>query len=447
MGITSNSEELGFRSAVFQGLSSAGPMLNIFGLFPVIASVATRESFFVVAISAAMGSLAVYTGFSFSKVIRSNGGYYTYVGKILGKDLGVTTALLYVIYGSLAIPSVVLFNVFFIGSAFPVLGSGPVTDLILDIIFSLAVTVMAARGLKGTIKFVSLSSLVEIATIIIFVLYLLVQSKGSFFPVTAYEPTPVIEAVPFGVLAFAGVGSSIFLSENVSNWNRTVSSSVAASFLILILLMAVPAAVISFTLKPQILMSYAENPLSIFSASSFYIQILGLAVILVAINSSMNLAAGYLNAFRQAASKMVRDGILPDNHGIFGRRVWIMFLVLSLIVSVSGTLILGPFDAFILVTGVVSMIFLIVHSLSNSALVKYFTMKGKVIKIIIPVMSITTFVFVVVEESMSGGPFELSGILSISLAILIFALIEINRFSGNRKYSMIGFSAETDPDQ
>ena len=43
------------------------------------------------------------------KAIRSNGGYYSYVAKFMGKDLGMFTASVYFFYSILAIPSVVLF--------------------------------------------------------------------------------------------------------------------------------------------------------------------------------------------------------------------------------------------------------------------------------------------------------------------------------------------------
>ncbi len=435
---------LGFGSSISQGLSSAGPMLNIFGLFPVLVSIAFRMSFYVIIASALVGFLAVYTGYTFSRIMRSNGGYYTYVGRIMGKKAGFITALLYFSYGLLAIPSVVLFLVFFTGFALqvPSLSRLPY-EILLSLTYSVIVAVIAAKGLRTVSKFVTISSSVEVAAVIVFTFTVLFYRGSEFIVPSGLNPAAMMQALPFGILAFAGVGSSIFLSENVMMWERTISRSVKYSFLILFILMALPVFVISFTTSSVSLTAYASDPLSIISGNGAVLKFLTIMIILLAINSAVNLAAGYINALKQAASRMVNDGLLPDWRGIASHRIWIIIVVAGSLLSMIGILIAGPYIAFVVISGTVSLLFLMVHSISNAALLKYFRSTGKSARIAIPAFSTGSFGIVVAYEAIGGGPFTFSAVISIALlSCAITATIIVGR-RWHEKFRRIEFNAET----
>lgn len=435
---------LGLVSSVSQGLSSAGPMLNIFGLFPVLVAIAFRMSFYVILLSSLVGFLAIYTGYTFSKLMRSNGGYYTYVGRVVGKEIGFITALLYLSYGLLAVPSVVLFLVFFTGYAFPVASlSGVPSELLLSLLFSGVIALISAKGLRTISRFVTMSSFIEIAAIALFSVVLLF-SRGSVFTVPAgIDPVMVMQALPFGVLAFAGVGSSIFLSENVAKWRTTVSGSVKYSFLLLLILMAVPAFVLSFTTSGKSLLEYSYDPISIVYSGNFIPGILSMIFIILAINSAINLAAGYINALKQAASRMVTDAVLPDPHGLMSRRMWTFIVAVGSALSIAGILWVGPYSAFVIVSGTVSILFLMIHSISNAALLKYFRSSRRLARSVIPAVSTASFAVVIVYEALGGGPFASSALISISVLIAVIAITAIMRMGSWERFQKIQFGAET----
>ena len=79
-------------------------------------------------------------------------------------------------------------------------------------------------GFRQTMRFIMILSGLEILVVMAFTVYV-----GLFFrsPSIDYAPASnVIGALPFGILAFAGIGSSIFLSENTRSWRRTVNRSI-----------------------------------------------------------------------------------------------------------------------------------------------------------------------------------------------------------------------------
>ncbi len=443
MADTSGKGFLGFGSSISQGLSSAGPMLNIFGLFPVLVSIAFRMSFFVIVVSALVGLLAVYTGYTFSRIMRSNGGYYTYVGRIMGRGAGFVTALIYLLYGLLAIPSVVLFLVFFTGFGFSA-GSLDLmpSEVMLAFFYSGIVALISARGLRTIARFVTISSSIEIAAVIAFSFAVLLHRGSGFTLLSDINPPVMMDALPFGVLAFAGVGSSVFLSENVARWEKTISRSIMYSFLILFVLMAMPLFILSFSTGTGSLVAYASNPLTIIHGHGILWRIFSAIIIIMAINSAVNLAAGYLNALKQATFKMVSDGLLPDPRGILSSHIWMIIVVAGSSLSVLGIMTVGPYMAFVIISGTVSILFLMVHSISNAALLKYFLRHGKTARMVLPAFSTGSFGLVVAYEAIGGGPFTFSALIAIAVLFCVSMATIIMGRKWKKKFRKIQFNAE-----
>ena len=423
----------------FQGLSSSGPMLNIFGLFPVIVAMALGSSFIVVVISIILGSLSVYTGYTFSKHIRSNGGYYSYVAKFMGKDLGMFTASVYFFYSILAVPSVVLFLVYFTGYVFPEsLGAGIYGEIFLSLVFVSAIIAVFMSGFRQTMKFIMILSGLEILVVMVFSIYV-----GLFFTSSSVTYTPashVIGALPFGILAFAGIGSSIFLSENSRSWRRTVNRSILYSFLALAFLMAVPAAVISYRMGRVLEIGYAADPLSLFGSFGRAGQILGMIMMIIAMTSAFNLALGYLNAFRHAVSRMVSDRVMADPGSIFSRNLWITILGITLPLVIFLEVSVGSYTGFVIVTGIVGLAFLFVHAVTNSALIRFFGGTHNYWRALIPVISTLTFVFIIVQETISGGIVRYSAYAVIFIVSFSVIAVAVKKYFLVSSYRMMEFS-------
>lgn len=434
-----SSETVNSLQSFFQGLSSSGPMLNIFGLFPVIVAIALGSSFIVIIISIILGFLSVYTGFTFSRHIRSNGGYYSYVAKFMGKDMGMFTASVYFFYSILAVPSVVLFLVYFTGYVFP--GSsvtGLYGEIFLSVIFTSAIVAVFMSGFRHTMSLIMILSGLEIVVVIVFTVY--VAMFFSSASVAYAPPSHVIGVLPFGILAFAGIGSSIFLSENSRSWRHTINRSILYSYLALAFLMALPAAAISYRLGTSAEIMYASDPMSLFGGFGISGQVLGTTMMIIAMTSAFNLALGYLNAFRHAVSRMVSDHVITDHGSIFSRNVWITILAITLPLVISLEATVGSYTGFVIVTGIVGLAFLFVHAIANSALVRFFSHKHNYWRAVIPVISTVTFVFIIAQETISGGIFGYSAYAVVFILIFSVMAVAVKKFFLVPSYRIVNIS-------
>ncbi len=414
-------------------------MLNIFGLFPVIVTMTMGYSFAVVAISIFLGFLSVYTGYTFSKFMRTNGGYYSYVGKFMGKGLGIFTAFIYFFYSILALPSVILFLVYFSGYVFPGgLPGGIYGEIILSLLFAMAIMAVFKSGFRQTMRFIMILSAMEIAVVLIFTLYVAIFFSTSSVAYT--PPSQILGALPFGILAFAGIGSSIFLSEDSVKWKKTVNRSILYSFLALALLMALPAAAISYRMETAAELAYAADPLSLFVQSGTFGRILGMLMMIIAMTSAFNLSLGYLNAFRHAVLKMVSDHIISERYSLFSSNLWITVLAIAMPVVIILEAAAGSYNGFVIITGAVGLAFLLVHSVANSALIRFFTGRHAYLRAAIPVFSTITFIFIILQETMMGGIVKYSAYAVICMVIISAAAVAMKKYVWASSYSKTGFS-------
>ncbi len=438
-------DSISFLGAVSQGLSSAGPMLNLFGLLPVIVGIAFRFSFIVISISTAIGFLTVYTGYTFSKYMRTNGGYYSYVGSILGKRSGVFTSVIYLSYSFLTLPSIILFLDFFTASVIPgAFISGIYGQIVISLIALTVILAITISELRIKMNYIIESSVIEIAVISVIVAYTLLNYSPHPIPVKNISVSSMMMALPFGILAFSGIGSSIFLSDNTRNWKKNTNRSVMASFLLLSILMIVPATVFSIYLRNGSLAAYSSSPISAFNLDSSYAgRALSIILVIVAMNSAINLSVGYLNAFRRAVEKMYSDGIIKNSFQMAGKRkFYILVFSIALIIVFSCILTAGSYTGFIIVSGSVSLTFLVVHTISNTALIKFFHSKGNKLRTAVPIFSVASFIFILVEESRIPGELRIPSAIALS-AILLAASVTLIHENDKSYYSGIKFNIET----
>ncbi|MGC8609410.1 MAG: amino acid permease [Thermoplasmata archaeon] len=439
-----NKNTVSLPEAVFQGLSSAGPMLNLFGLLPVIIGIVFRLTFIVMVISTSIGFLTVYTGYTFSKYMRTNGGYYSYVGSILGKRAGIFTSVVYLSYGFMTFPSIVLFFDFFTVSIFPgTFISSVMGQLIISVIVIVLIITVASSKFKITMRYIMVSSIVEITAITAIVIYVLINYSPHAIMFQSSSSSSLITALPFGILSFAGIGSSIFLSDNTKNWKTNTNRSVMISFLILSVLMIVPATAFSVYFSSNYLSTYSVSPINALNFGSGYMEkILHIILIIIVMNSAMNLSVGYLNAFRRVVEKLSADGIIRSTFLSSGNRKFsLTLLTLSVFTVFASVLSVGSYIGFIIVSGSVSLLFLVVHMISNTALMKFFYNKKRFLKVIVPVFSVISFVFILVEETRIPGELQLPA--SITAFMILFSLIITVLFKNSTEhYSKIKFNIE-----
>ncbi len=436
-----------FYEALMQGLSSAGPVLNLVALFPIVLGIMGHWSFLALMLSTLVGAFTVFTGYSFSRVMSTNGGYYSYVGRTFGKGAGIFTAILYLTYSFMAFPSIVLFLNFFVDTFVPAHLSG---NLFFNVgfssVISLYLILIVFRGLRITMRYILVSGIIEIGFIIGLSVFMALSGTPHNVLKYSFSSNSLFSALPFGILAFAGIGSSIFLSENTKDWKRNTHRSVLYAYLLLSALMLAPVFIISVFFSSAGIAAFTVNPLSLFYGLPSSLGLFGeLLFSVIAINSALNLSVAYLNAFRNSFTKVLEDGIIIAVKGTRTtlRMVAVTIMVITITLSAIANLTQDLYYYFIVVTGIVSILFLTVHTISNFALIRYLKLAGSYLSMPIPMVSILSFAFIIFESIiLSNSVAHTSAVISIMLIFIAFCIVLFVRVRTGKYYSDINFNVE-----
>ena len=163
-------------------------------------------------------------------------------------------------------------------------------------------------------------------------------------------------------------------------------------------------------------------------------------MMIIAMASAFNLALGYLNAFRHAVSRMVSDHVIMNPGSIFSRNLWITVLVITLPLVMILESSVGSYTGFVIVTGIVGLAFLLVHAVTNSALVRLFGSKRDYWRALIPIVSTLTFVFIIIQETISGGIVRYSAYAVICIVLFSVIAVAIKKHIFVLSYRKMDFS-------
>ncbi len=401
-----------------QSLSSSGPIINVMALFPIIIILTGRYGFLSIVLGSILGLSVIYSTVFFAKHIRSNGGYYSYVGKELGKRSGVFVSLMYISYAALALPAVAVMDIFFLNSGF--------MDNAFLLVFFIALLMLSILTIgfsnsSITMKYIVVSTIIEI-TFMVFVAFSLFSRGSSHLPNYSISIISTFKALPFTLLALSGIGSSIFISENMGNWHRNTHLAVILSYILLACAMTIVSIGIDLFLPEKLLNQYVSSPLSIVEyIGGPYGKILEYVGLVIVLNGSVTLGVGYMNALKHALLK-------ANNDFVFGKKIQqnqiknIFFSVIlfsGIMISLVSFLTNDSYEIFAAISLTMGVAFIIVHSFTNAALVKLFLRTQLKIRIIIPSLSILIFGFIILENIIART--ELSKYF-ISLFVVILAL-------------------------
>ena len=188
------------------------------------------------------------------------------------------------------------------------------------------------------------------------------------------------------------------------------------------------------------------NPLSLFYGLPSSLGLFGeLLFSVIAINSALNLSVAYLNAFRNSFTKVLEDGIIIAVKGTRTtlRMVAVTIMVITITLSAIANLTQDLYYYFIVVTGIVSILFLTVHTISNFALIRYLKLAGSYLSMPIPMVSILSFAFIIFESIiLSNSVAHTSAVISILLIFIAFCIVLFVRVRTGKYYSDINFNVE-----
>ncbi len=433
--------EIGLKEAVMQSFTSIGPMLDFIALFSVIALYSGSLLPFVIIFAFLLSYFTLYTIYKLSKIYITNGGYYSYVGNILGKGSGFFVFLLYIMYSILTVPNIAIFISGFVYSIFQLFGTySKILEYIFIPIFTAAVYLVVSRGLKTSIKYTLIAGFLEIAFLICMSIVFIINRSPDFsFSGIKFSFNPFFFGVIFGILAFSGGGSSIFLSENTDNAARSTPRSLVISFTISGIIMSISAfALIIFA---------GFNGLAKYESNSFFITELvysrfGLPFLLLfaffGIFSAFNLSVSYLNALIHMIPRFKKD--FNINTKLTKKMFMFYIFIASITISIISAHFIGFFNSFIVIAGIISFIYIIIHIISNFSLIKL--MHGKYP--VIPALS--TFVLIiafVLSFLGNAGYFVVINYFVIVYVCISIIIIYATKNRSNDFYSKIKFESPT----
>ncbi len=408
---------LNLKEAVMQSFTSIGPMLDFIALFSVIALYSGSLLPFVVIFSFLLSYFTLYTIYALSKKYITNGGYYSYAGNILGRDFGIFIFLLYIMYSILTVPNISMFISGFIYSIFNLFGIYNIyLEYIFIFIFVGMVYLVVSAGLKVSIKYTLIAGFLEIMFILIMsTVFIVYRSPNFSFSGIKFSLNEFFFGVIFGILAFSGGGSSIFLSETTEKSHKNTPKSLFISFTISGIIMSISA----FAL----LVFAGYSGLSDYITNSFYItelvfHRLGFPFLIVfaffGIMSGFNLSVSYLNAFINLIPRFYNDFNIKKMEK---KKLMLILFLISILISMVSTYFIGVFASFVIIAGIISFIYIIIHIISNISLIKLYAKN----KFFIPVISSIFLIFAFILSFISNIAYY----VSINYFILIYILIAI----------------------
>lgn len=441
-----------------QSFTSIGPMLDIAALFSVIAIYSGIYLPVVVLLSFLLSYSTMNTAYRLSNVFITNGGYYSYVGKVLGKRTGVFTGIIYLLYGSLVLPNISLFISNFIVASIDVFM--PVQlwmEIIIAIMFSSMIVLFVSRGLKLTIKYIVLTGIMELFFILIMSYLFFVHGVVGFgiYSGRSFDLNGMWLGLLFGILAFAGGSSSIFLSDNVKAPEKTIPRSIFYSYTVSGVVMVISSLSLVFFIGYGGIVSYSINPFFIVNMIS---KRFGIYVVLIyiffTVLSASNLCVSYLNALSNVTRKMVSDNFF----GTLKSRDKATTTLLSFVLLLSITLelfsynYLGYFNMFVILAGIVSLSYILIHVITNIALLK---VAGKLNSLSSKILSLTSTIILSISFYYSVAditfPLILSDIL-FGISVISTILVIIYLYWRKTTYNLIEFNvreslhlSDTDP--
>ena len=146
---------IGLGHSIMQSFTSIGPMLDLIAVFPLIALFSGKDLPYAVIISFLVSFTTINTTYQLSIRYSTNGGYYSYTGKVLGKLPGLFIALNYLAYSVVVLLAIGSFGGYFVYAALNDFDNASSTGLTLvfSLGFILTVFGIVFLGLRKSLRF------------------------------------------------------------------------------------------------------------------------------------------------------------------------------------------------------------------------------------------------------------------------------------------------------
>ena len=418
-----------FSGSFMQSFTSIGPMLDVAALFSAIAVYSGAYLGIVMLISFVAALTTIYVIWKLSKHFQSNGGYYLFAGKTLGKRTGIATSFIYAAYAILVIPNIALFVSFFILSLIH-LGSvvASLLSYAIPIAFLLVLFGIVYQGLGRSIKYTIVAGGIEMAFVLVLdFLFLKNASSFSFslLPTTMNGAYSVFSGVVFGILAFAGMESPLYLSEDTKKKGSTVPRALFYSYLVTGVVLVISAFSLMAFLGNTGILAYSSDPFYVNNSirASFGVVSYALFAVL-AIMSSMNLCVSYSNAVLNEIRRMAKDGIL-SRLDVRNDRLIYSFIAIEGVIILVTNYFLGNFVGFVMIAAIVSFSYMFIQVIGGLSLMRLSYASKQAWSLSIALLStlilVVTMAFSFIADTSQGNPARIS--IVIFLAVLLISTV------------------------
>ena len=422
------------KRSFMQSFTSIGPFLDIAAIFASIAIISLFMMPLVVLSAFLISYTTIYGVYYISKKQSSNGGYYSFTGKVFGLNAGLITGFFYIFYSSLVLPNISLFVATFIKASLASIGFNFFySQDIYAILFSLLAIIFVSRGLKFSSFYVLLFGLIEVAAMIFYIGFFFSFSAGYTNPLQNFDVESFFTGVMFGMVIFAGSGSSIFISENTHRPGKLVPIAVITSYTISGLILTFAAFAMDDYLGGTGLILYSQTGgeyiLTRLMNYNFYLFAIFLSITVL---SAFNLAVSYLRAFISALERMRTDRIIPSWKTRFrdsSLDLSVLFIVTLIIVLISN--FIGFFNMFLTILTCVALSYIMVHIITAIAVMKDLNYNIHKLGFIISLISMILLSIVLYFEATYDSDFYSNIITFIMVILSTLILCVVNLYRKN----------------
>lgn len=434
----------GLAAPMMQSFTSIGPFLDFVAIFSVVAIYAGVMLPLVILLSFLLGYSTINTVYRLSSLYSTNGGYYAYVGKVLGKDAGIVIAFMYLGYSALVLPDISMFIGSFTQAVFSPLFSLSALDVaIVSISFAALILFFASRDISLRISYTMVSGSLEAVMLVLTSILFFLHSNGNISGALSgggFRVNGIWLGLVFGILGFAGSGSSIFLSRNVNDPRKTIPKSLLTSYSFSGIIMVISSLSLLLFIGRNSIESYSFNPLAVLSLIRTEIGLPFFAVFAIfVISSASNLVLSYLTALKNAFSEITGDGIiaLKSSRRISCSSMLLAVFLVSSVSVLAGYFSMNYFYVFTVIAGAVSLTYMVVHAMANISLMRMHSSFTFTTALLLPAVS-TLILAIAFYYSFLNGSYSIlyANILFLSIVALSFLYLVIIRMDRKRYHSV-----------
>lgn len=368
--------KLSIFAPIMQSFTSIGPMLDMVAIFSVIAIYSGAALPIVMLLAFLIGYSTINTTYRLSSRFVTNGGYYSYAGIVLGKNAGIFVAFLYLGYAMMVLPNISLFFGGFVAAVLQgFVTVSPMMELVASFAFTILVIAMVSQGLRLTFKYTIIAGVLEFVVLALSTGLFFTHSTASIGIINGSMDNPdgIWLGLIFGVVAFAGSGSSIFFSDNVKKPSSSIPSSILFAYTVSGLIMVLASLslvlflggsdVLQYSLNPYFLLAHIQSRLG----NAFYILFVSFAMV-----SAANLSISYMNALKNGFSRMLSENLF----GIKARQrfkqshLLLLVMLISFSVEIVSYITNSFFYVFSAMVGAVGLSYITVHLITNGVIIK-----------------------------------------------------------------------------